>query len=210
MSRNVGLLEITGFGPAIVVADCALKAADVQLIGAELNGYYEVVIKLAGDTAELEAAVEAGKRLAEKMHAHHSSSVYPKLSPGARPLVYCEPAHNYNALLQGPEHWFPRERAQDTRSPSMPKETQFALGLIETQGLTAMMEAADAAMKAANVELVGKEKIGGGFVTVMVKGDVAAVTAAVEAGTAACKPHGKHIASHVIPRPHEALIRLLP
>lgn len=94
----------------------------------------------------------------------------------------------------------------------MRKETSnLALGLVETQGLTAMLEAADAMLKSANVELVGKEKIGAGYVTVIVRGDVAAVTAAVEAGTAACqRVGGKHIASHVIARPHADLARLLP
>ena len=88
---------------------------------------------------------------------------------------------------------------------------QDAIGMIETQGLIGMLEASDVMLKAANVEVIGKEKIGGAYVTVMVKGDVAAVTAAVEAGGAAVEQvGGKLILSHVIPRPHDGLAKLLP
>jgi len=89
--------------------------------------------------------------------------------------------------------------------------TQEAIGLIETQGLVGLLEAADAMCKAAHVEIIGKEKIGAAYVTVMVQGDVAAVKAAVEAGTAAVqKVGGKLILAHVIARPHEELANLLP
>ena len=92
----------------------------------------------------------------------------------------------------------------------MADEAEFALGLIETQGLTGVIEAADAALKAADVTLVGKEKIGAAYVTIMVKGDVAAVKAAVEAGGQAAQRVGKLISTHVIPLPHRELIALLP
>ena len=87
---------------------------------------------------------------------------------------------------------------------------QQALGLIETRGLVAAIEAADAMLKAANVELVGTEKIGSGLVSVMVRGDVGAVKAAVEAGGAAASRLGEVIATHVIPRPHADVDKLLP
>ena len=80
-----------------------------------------------------------------------------------------------------------------------------ALGMIETKGLTAQFEATDAMLKAANVELVGWEKIGSGYVSVVVRGEVAAVKAAVEAGATAATTIGEVIAVHVIPRPHEDL-----
>ena len=80
-----------------------------------------------------------------------------------------------------------------------------ALGLIETRGFVAMVEASDAMVKAAKVRLVGYEKIGGGYVTTIVRGDVAAVRAATEAGQAAATRVGEVIAGHVIPRPHPAL-----
>jgi len=85
-----------------------------------------------------------------------------------------------------------------------------ALGMIETRGLVASIEAADAMVKAANVTLIGTEKIGSGLVTVMVRGDVGAVKAAVEAGGAAAARLGEVVATHVIPRPHSDVEKILP
>ena len=87
---------------------------------------------------------------------------------------------------------------------------QQALGMVETRGLVAAIEAADAMLKAANVELVGTEKIGSGLVSVMVRGDVGAVKAAVETGSAAAANLGEVIATHVIPRPHTDVEKILP
>ena len=85
-----------------------------------------------------------------------------------------------------------------------------ALGMVETRGLVAAIEAADAMLKAANVALVGTEKIGSGLVSVMVRGDVGAVKSAVEAGESAASRLGEIIASHVIPRPHGDVEKILP
>jgi microcompartment protein CcmL/EutN len=85
-----------------------------------------------------------------------------------------------------------------------------ALGLIETKGLVGAVEASDAMVKAANVILVGKEYIGSGYVTVMVRGDVGAVKAATDAGAAAARRVGELLAVHVIPRPHEHVETILP
>lgn len=85
-----------------------------------------------------------------------------------------------------------------------------ALGLIETKGLVGAIEAADAMVKAANVTLVGKEFVGGGLVTVMVRGDVGAVKAATDAGAAAAERVGDLISVHVIPRPHSDVEKILP
>ena len=93
--------------------------------------------------------------------------------------------------------------------PEVRKMTQ-ALGMIETKGLVAAIEAADAMLKAANVELVGTEKIGSGLVSVMVRGDVGAVKSAVEAGAASAERLGEVIATHVIPRPHDDVEKILP
>ena len=87
---------------------------------------------------------------------------------------------------------------------------QESLGMIETRGLTAAIEAADAMVKAAEGTLVGTEKIGSGLVSVMVRGDVGAVKAAVEAGSAAASRLGDVIATHVIPRPHADVEKILP
>ena len=88
--------------------------------------------------------------------------------------------------------------------------TQEALGLVETRGLVASIEAADQMCKAANVTLIGTEKIGSGLVTVMVRGDVGAVKAAVEAGAANASRLGELVATHVIPRPHADVEMILP
>ncbi|MGX7058422.1 BMC domain-containing protein [Vagococcus humatus] len=85
-----------------------------------------------------------------------------------------------------------------------------ALGMIETKGLVGAIEAADAMVKAANVTLVGKEKVGGGIVTVMVRGDVGAVKAATDAGAAAAERVGELLSVHVIPRPHSEVEVILP
>ncbi|MBL1224669.1 ethanolamine utilization microcompartment protein EutM [Enterococcus sp. BWM-S5] len=85
-----------------------------------------------------------------------------------------------------------------------------ALGLIETKGLVGSIEAADAMVKAANVVLIGKEFVGGGLVTVMVRGDVGAVKAATDAGAAAAQRIGELVSVHVIPRPHGEVENILP
>ena len=87
---------------------------------------------------------------------------------------------------------------------------QIALGMIETKGLVGAIEAADAMVKAANVSLIGKVLVGGGLVTVMVRGDVGAVKAAVDAGSAAAKRIGELVSVHVIPRPHSDVEYILP
>ncbi|MGE5495434.1 MAG: BMC domain-containing protein [Burkholderiales bacterium] len=87
---------------------------------------------------------------------------------------------------------------------------KLALGMVETKGLVGAIEAADAMVKAANVTLIGKEKIGSGLVTVMVRGDVGAVKASVDAGAAAAKRVGELVSAHVIPRPHDDVEAILP
>ena len=89
-------------------------------------------------------------------------------------------------------------------------KTMEALGMIETKGLIALIEASDAMLKAANVQLVGWEKVGSGLVTVFVVGDVAAVKAAVDAGASAAGKIGEVVSVQVIPRPHEELAAILP
>jgi ethanolamine utilization protein EutM len=88
--------------------------------------------------------------------------------------------------------------------------SMIALGMVETRGLVGAVEAADAMVKAAQVTLIGKEKIGGGFVTVLVRGEVGAVKAATDAGAAAAKRVGELVSVHVIPRPHEQVESILP
>ena len=106
------------------------------------------------------------------------------------------------------------EKAQVKEEPAVKKEekrmSQEALGMVETRGLTAAIEAADAMTKSAEVRLVGTEKIGSGLVTVMVRGDVGAVKAATDAGAAAAQRVGELVSVHVIPRPHGEVETILP
>ncbi|MEI6287418.1 MAG: BMC domain-containing protein [Bacillota bacterium] len=90
------------------------------------------------------------------------------------------------------------------------KREYVSLGMVETKGVVGAIEAADAMIKAANVNLIGKVKIGGALVTVMVRGDVGAVKAAVDAGAAAAERVGELVSCHVIPRPHPDLEQILP
>ena len=92
----------------------------------------------------------------------------------------------------------------------MNEQNGDALGMIETRGFAAMVEAADAMVKAARVDLVGYEKIGGGYVTMVVRGDVAAVKAAIEAGARGAERVGELVSTHVIPRPHDNIDLVLP
>ena len=109
-----------------------------------------------------------------------------------------------------------RVKKQQEQMPQAPqkkeeiKMVQQALGMVETRGLVAAIEAADAMLKAANVTLVGTEKIGSGLVSIMVRGDVGAVKAAVEAGAANASRLGELVATHVIPRPHTDVEKILP
>ena len=100
------------------------------------------------------------------------------------------------------------KQTTDRRNRSMANTN--ALGMVETRGLVGAIEAADAMVKAANVQLVGKEQVGGGLVTVMVRGDVGAVKAATDAGAAAAEKVGELISVHVIPRPHAEVDHILP
>ena len=103
-----------------------------------------------------------------------------------------------------------QEKKTTKPSREVKKMSLEALGMIETRGLVAAIEAADAMVKAANVELIGTEKIGSGLVSVMVRGDVGAVKSAVEAGSNAASRLGEIIATHVIPRPHGDVEKILP
>ena len=102
------------------------------------------------------------------------------------------------------------EKLEETVIKEEIKMTQEALGMVETRGLVAAIEAADAMVKAANVVLIGTEKIGSGLVSVMVRGDVGAVKAATEAGGSAAAKLGEVVAIHVIPRPHGDVEKILP
>jgi microcompartment protein CcmL/EutN len=103
-----------------------------------------------------------------------------------------------------------KKTVKATPKKEVKKMALEALGMVETRGLVAAIEAADAMVKAANVQLIGTEKIGSGLVSVMVRGDVGAVKSAVEAGSNSASRLGELVATHVIPRPHDDVEKLLP
>lgn len=204
---SLGLIEVYSLGVAIVVADRAVKAGDVAIAGVEGSAGTDITIKLVGDAANVRSAVAAGKAAAEAMAAKVVASLRLNYQDSARvPMVYTK--QEYSPINDGNLHMLPRD-GQQGATPQGARKMQ-ALGLLETQGLVAVIEGSDAMIKAANVEIVGKEKIGAAHVTVMIRGDVAAVKAAIDAGKAAAEKVGKVVAAHVIARPHEALAKLLP
>jgi microcompartment protein CcmL/EutN len=203
---SVGFVEVMGLAATLAVADVVAKAGRVELAGIEANGAGGMGIKVTGTAGDVTAAVDAGMALAEQMHASIAGTSWAHYSDEADFLVHSQ--QEYNTLLANDEHLLP-EAGEKGLKRTM--STQSAIGLIETQGLIGLLEATDVMLKAANVEVVGKEKIGGAYVTVMVRGDVAAVKAAVDAGARAVEQvGGTLILAHVIPRPHEGLARLLP
>lgn len=206
---NLALIEVVGLAPALVIADHALKAADVSIAGVEGDAGTQTLIKLVGNAGNVAMALAAAKTVAEQMHAKFNAKVILRFSDSVKVPFIVTP-QEYSAISCGYLHMLPREDSvAGATAPTKGKHMQ-AIGMLETQGLVAVIEGADAMLKSANVELVGKEKIGAAHVTIMVRGDVAAVKAAVEAGKAAAEKIGKVVAAHVIARPHEALAKLLP
>jgi microcompartment protein CcmL/EutN len=175
---------------------------------AESNDFYGIVLKVTGSQAVVAAAIEAGKSVAEQMGGKPVGTVLNRPDERAWPAL--ESKIEVSPLIQQPIVKTPNYEALNKREGSTMADNISALGFIETQGFTAVFEAIDSACKAANVEVLGKEKLGGGYVTVVIKGDVAAVKAAVEAGVAKVNGLGKLIAGHVIARPSAAVLSLLP
>jgi microcompartment protein CcmL/EutN len=212
LEYNLALIEVLGLAPALVIADHALKAADVTIVGVEGNAGTDSLIKLVGDAGNVARALEAATEVATEMHAKFNAKVILRFSDSVKVPFIVTP-QEYSPITCGFLHMLPREDPPDSpagaTAPTKGKHMQ-AIGMLETQGLVAVIEGADAMLKSANVELIGKEKIGAAHVTIMVRGDVAAVKAAVEAGKAAAEKVGKVVAAHVIARPHEALAKLLP
>jgi microcompartment protein CcmL/EutN len=194
---------------ALAAVDAMEKAADVRVVQCELNDFYGVSVKIAGSPSAVTAAVEAGRHIAERMNGHPIADVIPRVDPRAVAAIV-SPAE-YNPLIEQDVVFFPKQSAtSDLASNKMSQENSFAIGLIETQGFTAVFEAIDTACKTANVEFVAKEKLGGGYITVVIRGELSAVTSAVEAGKEKIDALGKLIAAHVIARPSPAALALLP
>ena len=202
----LGFAEIPFLSLTAVVADQVLKAAPVRLLGIETTGNENLMLRLEGDVAAVEIALAFAETRARELGTTATVQCLSRPEPALAALVHFPNA--LNPLFGGRDQFLPTDFPQPENQ--IMNTNQEALGILETQGLTAILEATDAMLKAANVTLVGKEKIGAAYVTVIVKGDVAAVTAAVEAGSRAVGQLGKLIAAHVIARPHDDLIALLP
>ena len=201
----LGFLEIPFLSVTLLVADQVVKAAGVRLLGFESPGNGSILVRLEGEVSAVNAALERATEYAASLGAKIVSTCHARPEPGFRPMI--EFANSINPLYGGRDQFLPTDFPA-TNQKTM--NTNQAIGIIETQGLTGILEATDAMLKAANVTLVGKEKIGAAYVTVIVRGDVAAVKAAVDAGARSVGTLGKLIAAHVIARPHDDLAALLP
>jgi microcompartment protein CcmL/EutN len=208
VNEALGILEVTGLTAAMVALDTMDKTSGVRVVQVESNDFYGVVLKVTGSQAALMAAIEAGKAVAEQMGGKPVGTVLNRPDDRAWPAI--DSKVEVSPLIQQPIVKIPNYEVLNKREGSSMADNISALGFIETQGFTAVFEAIDSACKAANVEVLGKEKLGGGYITVVIKGDVAAVKAAIEAGTAKVNGLGKLIAGHVIARPSAAVLSLLP
>jgi carbon dioxide concentrating mechanism protein CcmO len=206
MMTALGLLEVKSWTATIAALDAAEKAGDVRVLQVEINDLYGACVKMTGTTSDVEAALAAGRATAEAMKADVVTDLIPAPSPASKPAYEAKP--EFSPLIEQDVVVFPNAISDQERTVS--EQAPFAIGMIETQGLTAVIEAIDTAVKAANVEVLGREKLGGGYITVLIKGDVAAVKAAIDAGRAKVEGLGKLIAAHVIPRPSTAVLSLLP
>ena len=186
MSDAIGMVETVGLVGVIEAGDAMAKAASVQLLGWDKVGSGLVTVFCSGDVAAVKSAVDAGSTAAARVGQVHSVHVIPR------------PHNELGAIV--PECGDGGESDGDGRVR--------ALGLIETKGATGAIEAADAMCKAADVEILKVQDIGGGYITVMVSGDVGSVQASVSAGSEAAERVGELVSQHVIPRPHDDLVAL--
>ena len=188
--KALGFIETKGLVGNIDATDAMLKAADVEFIGSDTIGAGLTTVIVTGEVGAVKAATEAGEEAASRVGELFCVNVIAHL---ARIMPAKGPATGKSGLPAGEQ---------------VPLDA--ALGMIETNGLTASIEAADAMLKSADVSLVGQEKIGAGLVTVFVQGDVGAVKAAVEAGQTAASRIGEVVSALVIPRPHASVSECMP
>lgn len=200
VAHSLALIEIGNLTPALLVADACSKAAGVHLLGIESTDGPEQCIKLAGSTGDVTHAAELGADLARKMGSTVLATILPAPLDVVAALANAKPV--YSPLLGLYDYRIPRENSM---------KTSDAIGLLETQGLVAALHATDDMLKASNVTLVGKEKIGAAYVTIIVRGDVSSVQTAIETGKSTVQRlGGKLILADVIARPHPELAALLP
>ena len=196
----IALLEVGHLTPALLAADVCAKAVEARIVGIESTNGAPQCIKLMGPVGDLRGAVRRGAEAARRMKTTVDVTVLPGPRDETKQLT--SPPPQYSALL-------------DVNDSLAPAETSMnhgdAIGLLETQGLVSALHATDEMLKSADVKLVGKEKIGGAYVTIVIRGDVAAVQTAVEVGRQTVgQLGGTLIFADVITRPHEELAALLP
>jgi len=187
MKQALGMVETQGFTALIEATDAMLKAASVTFATWEPVGSGMVTSFVEGDVAGVKAATDAGAAAAARIGEVASVQVIPR--PHEALDVYTQKSSQGAA-----------KASKETKPGST------ALGLVETRGLVGLVEASDAMCKAASVDLIKMVQIGGGYVTVVVRGDVGSVRASVDAGVEAAKAVGELVCSHVIARPHEDLV----
>ena len=200
---SIGILETNGWTAGMVACDAMAKSANVSVIQVEWNDMLGAVLKIFGSPSDVQSAIEAGASAAKSMEQYRSSHFIHSPDRDALRAILSPP--EFNALIEQAVVKQPL-----SESEIMSNANGQALGFIETQGFTAVFEAIDTACKAASVDVVGKEKLGGGYVTVVIRGDVAAVSAAIESAKPKVEGLGKLIACHVIARPSTAALGLLP
>ncbi|HZZ72715.1 MAG TPA: BMC domain-containing protein [Pirellulales bacterium] len=197
---SLALLEVANLAPALLVADRCVKGSNVRILGIESADSAAQCIKLVGSAADVREAGELGLALAKQMGSAASLAVMAGPLPETIRLADAPPV--YSPLLGSYDNRVPKEESMANSD---------AIGLLETQGLVASLHATDEMLKSAAVSLVGKEKIGAAYVTVMIRGDVAAVQSAISTGKATVERlGGKLILADVIARPHPDLAALLP
>lgn len=206
VSPCLGFVEVEYLSITFLIADAMAKEADIHILGLEPLGTEKILIRICADTpSKIQAALDLAEEKARTIGSSCVAKNFPRPSSelgtlNRGPLVI-------NQLYEGREELRPTDFNPNLKENMKANE---AIGILETQGLTAILEATDSMLKAADVHLVGKEKIGAAYVTIIIRGDVAAVKTAIDAGQQAASTLGKVIAAHVIARPHEDFLALLP
>ena len=190
----LGMIETVGFVPMVEAADAGVKAADVVLVDYVLVGSGYTTAVFRGEVAAVRSAVSAGSARAEKIGQVVASHVIPSPHPLMQQILFS------SALKKG--------KGNKAAELEIPEGLESALGFMEFKGFVALVEATDAAVKAAYSVPVGWQKVGSGFVTIILQGDVAAVKSSVETGSKAGAKYGQLISTDVIPRPHSALEKM--
>lgn len=190
---SLGLVSTLSFPIIVSTADVMLKSSGVTLVGFEKIGSGQCTAIVRGATAEVRIAVQVGVEHAKREGQLLSSLVIPRPFP------------NLEVIFPIGTHFL-----EDVDPLARPRHSEYAVGLLETRGFPAIVGAADAMLKAADVQLTGYETIGAGLCTVIIRGNLAEVATALEVGVAEAKRIGELIAVTVITRPLEDLERALP